>query len=180
MRDGTTMVEKANNRILVAYASRYGSTKEIAGSIARTLEEQGYAVDCMNVMDVPEVSSYAAVVAGSPIYLGKWLVEAVDFIKKFRMSLIKRPLAVFAVGYSMKEESDMIRKSARASMTEVLMYVNPQAEGLFAGKFSTEGMSEADLQMMKMAGAVPGDARDWSVINGWAGALPSILFTVTE
>ncbi|EJG07095.1 flavodoxin/nitric oxide synthase [Methanofollis liminatans DSM 4140] len=174
------MVENVNNRILVAYASRYGSTKEIAEAIGRTLEEQGYAVDCMNVMDVSEVSPYAAVVAGSPIYMGKWLVEAVDFIKMFRMDLMKRPLAVFAVGYSMKEESDMIRRSARASMAEVLIYVNPQAEGLFAGKFVTEGMSEADLQVMKMAGAVPGDARNWSVINGWARALPAILFTVTE
>lgn len=174
------MVENVNNRVLVTYASRYGSTKEIAEMIGRTLEEQGYAVDYMNVMDVSDVSAYAAVVVGSPIYMGKWLVEAVDFVKKFRNDLIRRPLAVFAVGYSMKEESDMIRKSARASMTEVLMYVEPQAEGLFAGKFAVEGMSEADLQLMKMAGAVPGDARDWNVIAGWARALPSILFTVTD
>ncbi|TAJ44136.1 flavodoxin domain-containing protein [Methanofollis fontis] len=172
------MAENTKEKILIAYASRYGSTQEIAESMARILEEQGFAIDCMNVMDVRDIGPYAAVVAGSPIYMGKWLVEAVDFIKLFRNDLKIRPLAIFAVGYSMKEESDVIRKSARASMSEVTMYVQPQAEGLFAGKFDPDTMSQADLQIMKMAGAVPGDARDWTMIGNWTRALPSILFTL--
>lgn len=175
------MKEKTmNTKVLVAYASRYGSTREVAGSVARTLEQAGYTVDCMNVMDVSDISPYAAVVAGSPIYMGKWLVEAVDFVKRFRVELNEKPLAVFAVGYSMKDETDMIRRSASASMSEVRIFVRPQVEGLFAGKFDPEGMSDADLQIMKMAGAVPGDARDWSKIAAWAGALPSVLFTLDE
>lgn len=167
-------------KILVAYASRYGSTHEIAESVARTLEKAGYTVDCMNVMDVADISPYAAVVAGSPVYMGKWLVEAVDFVKRFCVLLNEKPLAVFAVGYSMKDETDMIRKSASASMTEVRIYVRPQTEGLFAGKFDPEGMSRADLDIMKMAGAVPGDARNWSLVARWAEALPSILFAPGE
>ncbi|WP_342676488.1 flavodoxin domain-containing protein [Methanofollis sp. UBA420] len=172
--------ETMNTKILVAYASRYGSTREIAESVARTLEKAGYSVDCRNVMDVSDISPYAAVVAGSPIYMGKWLVEAVDFVKRFCIELNEKPLAVFAVGYSMKDETDVIRKSAAASMTEVRIYVRPQVEGLFAGRFDPEGMSRADLDMMKMAGAVPGDARDWSQVARWAEALPSVLFTLKE
>ncbi|WP_265580996.1 flavodoxin domain-containing protein [Methanofollis aquaemaris] len=165
-------------RILVAYASRYGSTEEIARVIADEIAALGYEVDCMNVMEVEEVAPYAAVVAGSPIYMGKWLPEAVDLAKRFRIGLNERPLAVFAVGYSMKEEDDMIRKSARASMNELRMYVHAQAEGLFAGKFDPVGMSTTDLQIMKMAGAAPGDARDWTAVRNWARALPSVLFTL--
>ncbi|WP_298666012.1 flavodoxin domain-containing protein [uncultured Methanofollis sp.] len=164
-------------KILVAYASRYGSTREIAGAVARALEKAGNIVDCMNVMDVDDITPYEAVVAGSPIYMGKWLVEAVDFVKKFCVELNEKPLAVFAVGYSMKEETDVIRRSASASMSEVRIYVRPQVEGLFAGKFDPEGMSRADLEIMKMTGAVPGDARDWSKVARWAEALPPILFT---
>ena len=165
-------------RILVAYASRYGSTEEIARVIADEVRALGYEVDCMNVMEVEDVTSYTAVVAGSPIYMGKWLPEAVDLAKRFRVALNERPLAVFAVGYSMKEEDDLIRKSARASMNELRMYVHAQVEGLFAGKFDPEGMSTSDLQIMKMARATPGDARDWTAVRNWARALPSVLFTL--
>jgi menaquinone-dependent protoporphyrinogen oxidase len=171
------MIETMTRKILVAYASRYGSTREIAESVARTLEKAGYTVDCMNVMDVDDIAPYAAVVAGSPIYMGKWLVEAVDFVKRFCVELHEKPLAVFAVGYSMKDETDVIRRSAAASMTEVRIYVRPRVEGLFAGTFDPEGMSRADLDIMKMAGAVPGDARDWNQVALWAEALPSVLFT---
>ncbi|MBP2144819.1 menaquinone-dependent protoporphyrinogen oxidase [Methanofollis sp. W23] len=167
-------------RILVAYASRYGSTEEIARVIADEIRDRGYEVDCINVMEVEDVTPYAAVVAGSPIYMGKWLPEAVDLAKHFRVELNERPLAAFAVGYSMKEESDLIRKSARASMNELRMYVHPQTEGTFAGKFDPEGMSTSDLQIMKMARAAPGDARDWTAIRNWARALPSVLFTLEE
>ncbi|WP_220681360.1 flavodoxin domain-containing protein [Methanofollis formosanus] len=165
-------------RILVAYASRYGSTEEIARVIADEIRALGYEVDCMNVMEVEDVRPYAAVVAGSPIYMGKWLPEAVDLAKQFRIALNERPLAVFAVGYSMKEEDDLIRKSARASMNELRMYVHAQVEGFFAGKFDPDGMSTSDLQIMKMAGAAPGDARDWTAVRNWARALPSVLFTL--
>lgn len=169
-----------NTKILVAYASRYGSTREIAEAVARTLEKAGYSVDCRNVMDVDDLAPYAAVVAGSPIYMGKWLVEGVDFVKRFSVELNEKPLAVFAVGYSMKDETDMVRRSASASMTEVRIYVRPQVEGLFAGKFDPEGMSRADLEIMKMAGAVPGDARNWSQVARWAESLPSVLLTPGE
>ena len=40
------------------------------------------------------------------------------------------------------------------------------------------GLAHPDQVLLK-SGAVPGDARDWGVIRGWAGALPAILFTVT-
>ena len=173
---GETMTRK----ILVAYASRYGSTQEIAETMAEALTQEGCAVDCMNVMDVSDLSAYDAVVAGSPIHMGKWLVEAVDFVKRFRTPLNHLPLAVFAVGYSMKEETETVRKSARASMNEVRTYVLPLVEGIFAGRFDPEGMNGADLQIMKMAGAVPGDARDLDAVAAWARALPPLLFATEE
>jgi menaquinone-dependent protoporphyrinogen oxidase len=38
--------------VLVAYAKRYGSTKEVAEAIAQTLGESGLAVDLQPLRDV--------------------------------------------------------------------------------------------------------------------------------
>ena len=56
-----------NNKILVTYASRAGSTAEVAEAIGKTLTEGGAQVDVIPMQDVNDLSPYRAVVAGSAI-----------------------------------------------------------------------------------------------------------------
>ncbi len=65
-----------DDTILVAYATRYGSTKEIASAIADTLRSGGESVDLLPVEEVTDLGRYRAAVVGSPIYMGKWLSDA--------------------------------------------------------------------------------------------------------
>ena len=53
--------------VLVAVASRHGSTREIADAIAQELRMQGVDADVRHVEDVPDLNSYDAVVLGSAI-----------------------------------------------------------------------------------------------------------------
>ena len=69
-----------SRRTLVAYASRAGSTAEVAEAIGRTLAEDGAQVDVRLVKEVADLSPYRAVVAGSAIQGGKWLPEAMQFV----------------------------------------------------------------------------------------------------
>ena len=46
--------------ILVGYATRYGSTQEVAEAIAATLREDGTAVDCRPLKEVKTLEGYTA------------------------------------------------------------------------------------------------------------------------
>ncbi len=54
-------------RTLVAYASRTGSTAEIAAEIGKTLSACGFAVDVLPIREKPQLDGYQAVVIGSAV-----------------------------------------------------------------------------------------------------------------
>ena len=87
-----------SNSILIAYATRYGSTQEVAERIAATLREGGLTVDVHPVKQVRTLDGYRAVVVGAPLYMFNWLKEARDFVSRHRAALATRPVAVFALG----------------------------------------------------------------------------------
>lgn len=67
-------------RILVAYASRNGSTAEIAQAIGRELQSAGYAADVAEVKTISSLEGYQAVVIGGPLYMGKVVSEIGKFV----------------------------------------------------------------------------------------------------
>ena len=86
-----------SNKILVTYASRTGSTAEVAQAIGKTLAENGAQVDVRPMQEVQDLTPYSAVVAGSAIRGSKWLPEADQFIQTHRAELAQRHFAEFAV-----------------------------------------------------------------------------------
>ncbi|HEX6383591.1 MAG TPA: flavodoxin domain-containing protein [Anaerolineae bacterium] len=56
--------------ILVAYATRYGSTQEVAQVVAAMLREGGLEVEIQPMRKVRSLEGYRAVVLGAP-HLGK-------------------------------------------------------------------------------------------------------------
>ena len=86
-----------SNKILVTYASRTGSTAEVAAAIGKTLAENGTEVDVLSMNEVKDLSPYQAVVAGSAIRGSKWLPEAMEFIKTHRTELAQKRFAEFTV-----------------------------------------------------------------------------------
>jgi menaquinone-dependent protoporphyrinogen oxidase len=65
---------------LVAYASKYGDTRQIAERIAQHLRAAaGLEVDVQPVKAIGELAGYDAVVLGSAVYYGSWVKQAVNF-----------------------------------------------------------------------------------------------------
>ncbi len=85
-------------KVLVAYASKYGSTREIAEKIGVVLKDAGFAVDVLPADKVADVGPYRAVVLGSAVYIGGWRKAAAKFLKANERALAERPVWLFSSG----------------------------------------------------------------------------------
>ena len=85
-------------RVLVAYATKYGATAEIAEKIGQVLRQAGLPTDVLPVADVSDLTPYKAVVLGSAVYIGKWRKEAVKFLQANEKMLAKRQVWLFSSG----------------------------------------------------------------------------------
>ncbi|WP_332450289.1 flavodoxin domain-containing protein [Methanoculleus sp.] len=156
------------DRILVAYATRYGSTAEVAGAIGEELRKAGVAVDVRPVNDLEDLSPYRAAIIGSPIYMGKWLPESQVFIERNQQILRTIPVAYFAVGLTVSDGGPETLRNAEASMDQVRMLVNPVEIGIFPGKLESDRLSFSDRTITKLIRAKTGDFRNWEAVRAWA------------
>lgn len=158
-------------RILVAYATRYGSTADVAEAIGDELRKAGADVDVKPVGEVRDLSPYGAAVIGSPIYMGKWLPEPQVFVERNQQRLRTIPVAFFAVGLTVTEKDPEILRKAEASMDSVRTLVSPVEVGIFPGRLESSGLSFTDRTIVKMIRAKTGDFRDWGAVRAWAQAV---------
>ena len=73
-----------NKKILVTYASRTGTTAQIAEAIYKTLVKDGEEAELVPIENVNDLSLYQAVIIGSPIRKSQWLPEAMQFLQIHR------------------------------------------------------------------------------------------------
>ncbi len=162
-----------NRRILVAYASKAGSTGEVAEAIGQALAASGVTVDVVPVEAAPAVQDYQAVVVGSAIRAGKWLSAATRFVQTHQPTLSRIPTAYFTCCMTLCQDTEENRQKALGYMDPVRSIVTPVAVGAFAGKLDYSKLSFLDGTMMKVmgGGAPEGDFRPWEAIRAWAGGL---------
>jgi menaquinone-dependent protoporphyrinogen oxidase len=164
-----------NKRILVAYASRAGSTAGVADAIGRALAAGGARVDVRPAREVTDVKPYAAVVAGSAIQ-GEWLPEGIEFVRAHRAELARKPFAAFMVCITLAMRGgENYRAGLGKKMEPVRALVSPVSEGLFAGMLDLDKLPAGDRMKMSIPVALgifpAGDHRDWEKIRAWAEGL---------
>ncbi len=157
-----------NQKVLVAYASRAGSTIEVAQAVAQELTNRGYAVDVHLAKQVSSLDGYAAVVVGSAIRYGQWLPEAVKFVEQNQAALKQIPTAFFTVHLMNMGDDETSRKARLAYLDPVRKLVTPQAEAFFSGVGDSSKVSFFERLIAKAVKSPEGDFRDWSKIRAWA------------
>jgi menaquinone-dependent protoporphyrinogen oxidase len=175
---GSEKDRKMKNRILIAYGSRCGSTGGVAESIGQVLSAAGASVDVRLVKDVNDLSPYQGVIVGSAIRMGKWLPEAVEFVKTHQDRLSRVPVAYFAVCLAMKDDTVENRHKALGYLDPVrkqFSQVKPVDMGLFAGAVDYKKLSFAYSLILKVKGAPEGDFRNWEAIRTWAAGVRPAL-----
>jgi menaquinone-dependent protoporphyrinogen oxidase len=170
---------KDSSRVLVAYASRCGSTGGVAERIGQVLCEMGARAEVKLVDHVTRLDSYQALVVGSAIRSDRWLPEAVEFLKANRASVDRVPVALFLTCLTMSRPSDENKEKARTYLDSLIQAVpglRPVETGCFAGVLDYAKLSWPMRiimrQKMRDKGIEEGDYRDWSLIRAWAAALP--------
>ena len=164
-----------SKKLLIVYASKCGSTAEIADAMVRPLKDKGFDVDVLPVKKITSLAGYDAVLAGSAIRVGAWLPEAVDFIKENEEALEKLPLAIFSVhalNWENTSASEALRKNYSLAVKQV---ITPREEVFFTGLIDFSRMTFLEKMLSKTVKAVEEDRRDWNMIKAWAEEIPAKL-----
>lgn len=158
------------DEVLIAYATKHGSTREVAESIEAHLADLGVEAHTLPARRVQTIDEYGAIVLGAPLYMGRWHRDARAFLARFRTEFASKPLAVFALGPVEDEEKQW--EGARKQLDRALTHapgVEPVTVGLFGGAIVPETLHFPFSHM------AAGDLRDWDAIREWTERLPAAL-----
>jgi menaquinone-dependent protoporphyrinogen oxidase len=159
--------------ILVAYASKHGSTQGIAERIAEKLRQMGKDAEARSVDAVKDPGSYEALVIGSAIYYGSWLKEATEFVHRNRTMIAGRPVWLFSVGpLGVDFMDDEQQPKEKAEFQET---IKPRDHRVFFGALDHNRLSFTERMMTKAVRAPEGDYRDWQAIDAWAESIAQDL-----
>ena len=164
-------------RILIAYATKHGSTAEIAEAIGKELTAAGLSVEVKEIGNVQSPAGYDAVVIGGPIYIGKVMADVKKFIGRHQEKLAALPVAAFAVGLSPASKDEKEIGNAKKALSDAIAPLQPVASALFAGSLDPEKLGFIERKMIGMVKSPTGDFRDWDAIAAWGRELPPLLVT---
>jgi menaquinone-dependent protoporphyrinogen oxidase len=157
-------------RILVAYATKHGSTREVAAEVARIIRQTGVEVEISPAREVKSLERYAAVVLGGALYMGRLHKDARRLLKRRRRELASLPVAVFAMGprSSAPEALEEVRPQLTRAL-EAVPEVQPFSSAIFGGVIDPARLHFPFKNMPEV------DARDWDAIRAWSEAIASRL-----
>jgi menaquinone-dependent protoporphyrinogen oxidase len=170
-----------NRKILVTYASRTGSTAQIAEAIHKTLVKNGEEAELLPMENVNDLSSYHAMIIGSPIRKSKWLPEAMQFLQNHGAELTRKRVATFTLCITIAmSNTERYQDAVRQWIAPVRVLVHPVSEGLFAGRLDFSKLPwTLDTLLLRITvalGVFPkGDHRDWNAVHAWAQDLQPLL-----
>ncbi|GAA4607349.1 menaquinone-dependent protoporphyrinogen oxidase [Actinoplanes octamycinicus] len=144
-------------RILVAYATKRGSTQEVAEAVATAATAAGAQARVLPARAVENsLADWGLVILGAPIYSGRWHRDAHRFLARHRDELDRMPVAVFGLGPRRDDEEAWRRSSEQLERALARRsWLVPVSVGLFGGADPPGGRRPRR------------DLRDWAEIGDW-------------
>jgi menaquinone-dependent protoporphyrinogen oxidase len=191
--------------VLIAYATKSGSTAEVAEFMGKEVARTGVHVEVFPIHKVMDLASYDAVIIGGPMIMG-WHREAVKFLNKNRSALKQKSVACFIMAMNLtrmtdesglpfpvfqdprlaKPAKDPVKLSFKENYASVRSYlkpilsdaagVKPVSVGFFGGKLDLGQLSFFNkLFVLIVIGATPGDYRNWKAMRTWVSSVVPAL-----
>lgn len=190
--------------VLVTYATKSGSTAEVAEAVAKTVRAGGAEVTVLPMREVTALDAYDAVIVGAPMIFG-WHNDAVAFVTQHQAALSQKPVAYFLMCYDLTRTTGTVegvpltidpdlgqppQSPGKLSMPERLKSpehylekpltqapnVKPVSAAFFRGTidYGTLGLLPT-LFLRLVFRAKAGDFRNWDAINAWAAEVGGTL-----
>jgi menaquinone-dependent protoporphyrinogen oxidase len=164
--------------VLVAHASKRGSTAEIAETVAATLRREGLGVCLERAEDVQSLEPYDAVVLGSAVYMKRWRGDARHFLKKHRKTLKQTPFWAFSSGPVGDPADDNPDWNEPPKIAEKVEELGARDHTVFGGRLPVEPQGFMEKAMVESTPREYRDRRDWTQIRDWAHQIAADLVAV--
>ena len=161
--------------VLVAYASKYGSTREVAETVASVLIERGVDAVARPAGEVRSLDGYSAAVLGTALYFFMWRGEAHRFLRRNRKALSAMPVALFGLGPI--EDTTEQFEGAREHLGKGLAkhpWLSPVSTAVFGGRLDPAHLRFPDNNpAMRSMAAI--DLLVLDTVRAWADGLVEAL-----
>lgn len=160
--------------VVVAAASRHGSTAEVARRIEETLREQlspWWDINLSDLSDLRDLEDADAVVLGSAVYLGHWLRPAIKALHQVKDAPLL-DLWLFSTG---PISDDTIENSRVITADEMVDAGCATEHMVFAGRLDVARLYWWERLAVRAVGAGSGDRRRWPDVDDWAVSIADQL-----
>ena len=192
-------------RALLVYATKHGSTREVADAVAGELRAAFAEVDVREAAAAPAPAGYDAVILGGPMIMG-WHRDAEKYLKRHRDQLASVPFALFVTAASLTEDgmttihgvpvakdpwlvkkpgsADKLSRKERYALPSHYLGdifkacgpARPRSAAFFAGSLDLTTMNVFEkLFVLLIVGATPGDGRHWDFVREWGAEAAGAL-----
>lgn len=158
----------------MTWASKHGSTADIAYAVGGVLREHGAHVELCPIEDANTRMDgiFDAYVIGSAVYAGHWMKQAKEFVHQHRAKLMPAPVWLFSSGPLGHPPQPA---DATIDVADLFANTAPHEHKIFGGKLDKTQLSLPEKAIAAALHAPYGDFRDWDDIRGWAESIANVL-----
>ncbi len=163
---------------LIAYATRAGSTREIAHFMGNIFIQHGKPVEVLEVKAVKHLEQYDALLLGTNIRAGQVMPEILRFAQHNAAWMPRLPKAYFVVCGTLRTDTPDTRAIVEAYLEPLVRISPPLSKGLFAGRIDPQTMDlpwRLILKNITEGSMTPGDFRRWDLIRLWTESVVTRL-----
>lgn len=139
-------------KILMAYSTTDGHTRDICLRLQETIEGNGHSVSLVDILDNPllDINPFDKVVIGASIRYGKHSKMVYEFIRKNEHTLNKKPNAFFSVNV-VARKPEKNQPDTNPYLIKFLKQITwkPRVVEVFAGRLDYPKYSYFDRMMIR-------------------------------
>jgi menaquinone-dependent protoporphyrinogen oxidase len=163
-------------RVLVAVASKHGSTLELAQAMGEALRAHGVEAEICPVGQVPaagagSVAEFDGVVLGSALYVQHWLEPATRFAREHSAALLGRPVWLFSSG----AVGNPVMHDGPTELPELQGWTGARQHRVFPGRLDENELDSDERRVVDELEVDSGDYRDWATVRAWAATVADAL-----
>lgn len=159
------------SRVIVAYASRMGSTREIAEVVADELRQTDHTVTIAPCSVAPDTAGFDAAIIGSALYGRRWLPDAEHYVRRQARDLMNRPTYLFQSGACRVAAPGVTPMASPRAVRRIIHRAGLADPVTFSGRIDPTQPRPLRLTPWKTTSVVSGDVREWNVIRAWGYAI---------